>query len=525
MQVPIPINNLYLECSFGNMDPPNTDLSGATPSAQAEHPHFDIEIFADAALDSNEKKLIRLKLYPKIEGTIKVLGVRYLLCGIIPTYRKFRKYLNNEPIVLTVTVTPPMPVLEMAFHGFPDEVLAGQVTQTTLELQNKGGKGLQSLFMMSSFPNFCYFGDGTSTKEVQYMEMLPDPISQVRHDVYIQNSIKNDAPISLKLPLSSQNEVGSLEPSATTLIPVWIRADQIGRHVIRFLFLYQSTDSRDQSKFRIVRFSKTMEVSPSLRVSAFTRPSLIDINEFVLGLEVSNIRASHELILRQITSISPYWIISCISDDDRITWKLNPNETRSLYFKLSRDDKSKEKLARDSPEFATTLAIERLVLAENPIALSAENYEIKVTSIAAKGQCNDCTTAPIQGFLSLSRNLVRKESLHQLYPSFSPSQLSDLFSLYWSDDLDLAFFFDCPKTGKRGHLMISELNLSLEPPLPLASWLSGIDSKVLAGRALFERTFQERKELIQSLLSSTMSESSPIRVLSFHPSLAAIDDR
>ncbi len=73
--------------------------------------------------------------------------------------------------------------------------------------------------------------------------------------------------------------------------------------------------------------------------------------------------------------------------------------------------------------------------------------------------------------------------------------------------------------------MISELNLSLEPPLPLARWLSAVDSKVLAGRALFERTFQERKELIHSLLSSKMSESSPVRVLLFHPSLAAIDDR
>ena len=117
---------------------------------------------------------------------------------------------------------------------------------------------------------------------------------------------------------------------------------------------------------------------------------------------------------------------------------------------------------------------------------------------------------------------MRTEYLHQLYPSFTPSQLSELFTIYWSDDVDLAFFYECPKTGAQGHLAISGLNLSLEPPLPLASWLSGIDSKVLAGRALFERTFQERKELIHSLVSSKMSESSPIRVLVSHPSSAPI---
>lgn len=67
--------------------------------------------------------------------------------------------------------------------------------------------------------------------------------------------------------------------------------------------------------------------------------------------------------------------------------------------------------------------------------------------------------------------------------------------------------------GSHGHVTISGINLSLEPPLPISGWFSGLDPKTLAGRALFERTFRERKELISSLLKSKMGDSSPVRVI------------
>lgn len=524
MQVPIPINNVYLECAFGESPSPKTEiyLSGSIPPARAEHEDFDIEILADAALDSNEKKFLRLKLYPKKEGTLKILGIRYLLCGIIPTYRAFQNVVKGSVVPLAITVTPPMPVLEIAFHGFPDEILAGQVTRATLELQNKGGKSLQSLFLKSSAPSFCYFGDGTSTKEVQYIEMLENAPSVSQQSLLMNNSLSRDSAVSLQLPKSGNLSSGTLEPLNTTLIPFWVRTDQTGRHIIRFLFVYQSSDPRDQLKFRTLRVTKTLDVASSLRVNAFTRPSFTEVNEFVLGLEITNIRSSFETIFRQITSASPSWSISRMSETDQITCKLNPNETKYLYLKVTKLDNKTEVPVLTTPEFQTTLAIERLVLAEAAQKMSTRDYLINLTSLASQGNCSDCITEPFQGFFSSARNSIRKETLHLLYPSFSSVQLAELFTLYWTDDIDLVFFYECPKTGAHGHLSISGLNLSLEPSLPLASWLSGIDSKVLAGRALFERTFQERKELINSLVSSKMSESSPVRVLVFHDSAIEI---
>lgn len=178
----------------------------------------------------------------------------------------------------------------------------------------------------------------------------------------------------------------------------------------------------------------------------------------------------------------------------------------------------------ETPELLSTLAIEKLILAENGPSIIKEDFNLCLTSLADQGQVSDCLTDPFQAFSSLNRKISREEALHQQYPTFSKSQLAQLFTSYWTDDIDLVFFYDCPQTGAQGHLNINGLNLSLEPALPLASWLSGIDSKVLAGRALFERTFQERKELINSLLKSKMSESSPVRViLSYTPEMTLKD--
>lgn len=173
MQVPIPVNNVYLKCSFDDEPVPNSEafLNGSAPVSRIEHEHFDVEVLSDAALDSNEKKRLRLKIFPKAEGTIKVLGIQFLLCGIIPSYRPFRKMTRGptpSPLPLVISVTPPMPVLELSFHNFPEELLNGQVCNTMLELHNKGGKGLTALYLKTSNPTFFYIDDGTKLVESSY---------------------------------------------------------------------------------------------------------------------------------------------------------------------------------------------------------------------------------------------------------------------------------------------------------------------------------------------------------------------
>lgn len=175
MHVPLPVNNVYLECSFGDLSPPSTEqfLRNGNTSNRVEHEHFGIEVLADMALDSNERRKVILKLFPKTEGQIKIHGIKYLLCGIIPSFSKFEKRSKGQTIAeLLLTVSPPMPVLDSVFHNFPEEMLVGQVSSCTIEINNKGGKGLQNLLVMSSVPSFVYFGDATAKEQSSYSNLL-----------------------------------------------------------------------------------------------------------------------------------------------------------------------------------------------------------------------------------------------------------------------------------------------------------------------------------------------------------------
>jgi hypothetical protein len=163
MQVPIPVNNIFLECLFNDEPITIPDWGDSEPPSWIETPQLKMELLADVALDSNERKTVSIKLFPLMQGQLKIIGLRYLLCGIIPATRRFDSTSTN----IVIDITAPMPVLDYTFHNFPEEMLNGQISQATLELHNKGGKGLVGLAVKISHPNFCYFGD-TKNPEDSY---------------------------------------------------------------------------------------------------------------------------------------------------------------------------------------------------------------------------------------------------------------------------------------------------------------------------------------------------------------------
>jgi hypothetical protein len=279
-----------------------------------------MEVLSDMALDSNEKRQVVLKLIPKSEGKIKFHGIRYLLCGIIPSFSPFEKKIKGQSNTdLILTVTPPMPVLECIFHNFPDEMLAGQVSACTIELYNKGGKGLKDLMVLSSMPSMVYYGDATAEVQPNYsntffdiVKLCPESGPHQNQVTSVKNNLIQENLIRLQLPVSHDSSYGCLKEGCTSLIPFWIRPESAGKFAIRFLFAYQSSGST--KNYRTLRIAKSVEVTSSLRLSAFIRPSLVNLFEFVIGIEITNTRPSLDLILRQITSISPNWKISLVEE-------------------------------------------------------------------------------------------------------------------------------------------------------------------------------------------------------------------
>ena len=127
---------------------------------------------------------MKLKIFPKKQGEITILGIRYTLSGLISTLRLFQKkgkQLNNTQeeridskgvyapdVSLKLIVTSPMPVLDAMIHNIPETMLSGQVIQCALELNNKGHEGLCALYVKTSDPHFFSFGDATNPNTPVY---------------------------------------------------------------------------------------------------------------------------------------------------------------------------------------------------------------------------------------------------------------------------------------------------------------------------------------------------------------------
>jgi hypothetical protein len=197
--------------------------------------------------------------------------------------------------------------------------------------------------------------------------------------------------VPIKLP-DGQGKANVLESTMTTLIPVWVRADQSGKHTIRILFIYHSKDAKEGETYRTLKITKTIDVHASIRVAAFTRISMVSLNEFILALEVTNIRSGSELIFRQLTSLCGNWLVSVIDEEypiliRNITCTLKTNQTKHIYLRLTRRDHGAQKL-QTTPEFLTTFALERLVLAEDPKPWQPTKFELAMCSIAQVSSTN-----------------------------------------------------------------------------------------------------------------------------------------
>ncbi|KAI8819635.1 ER-golgi trafficking TRAPP I complex 85 kDa subunit-domain-containing protein [Fimicolochytrium jonesii] len=527
MDIPIQINNVHLECSFGGGPPIVSDLRWIADSQsplKVEHPQYDVENIPEVALGDREKKQVQLRIFPKQEGEIRILGIRYTLCGVVPTTREFpAKGKGGKDVVsqLSLTVTSPMPVLDVIFHSFPTAILSGQVSQVVLEINNKGNRGLRNLQLKTSHPSFFSVGNNDGLDAPVYGQVDAETAGMFQETMKCPNLLFNLGTTPFQLPIKEgqpNDEERVLGAGMTTIIPLWIRGDKVGKQNFRFLFGYQSEDKRDKTSYRTLRYSVSANVLPSLRINAFTRPSGKTLDEFILGIEIENLRTEGDLVLRQLSSISPTWAIHPIasSQDSAESFRVGSQQVAFKYYRFKRASSAPVDHA-SIPEILTLRAIERLLLNETSIKLNAPDLDLYVSSLGLQsGTAVSCNTIPFRGLTANSRLQWRLTYLQSLYPGLTPKQLRELFTFYFTDDVDLSLVWSLPDGRISGHQYVMGINLGMQAPLqglqaglePLAT-----AAKAAAGKALFETTVREKRALITSLLKSRGRDNGPMRVI------------
>jgi hypothetical protein len=315
---------------------------------------FQLQKIEEMTLEPLEKRTISLTLIPHIQGSIRVTGLHYTLNELVHTFRPFHKkgkrlnktmeermsVVHAPDCSLDILVTSPMPLLDIAFHNAPETLLSGEVVQTVLEINNKGNKGLTALRLKNSHPSFICIGHPEEMDKDIYArkEMATDKTQ-------LSNQLFDASVISIPLPAADQNSGRQVVmPGETTLVPLWIRGDRIGKHTFRLLFSYQSEQDNATIAHRTLRYTLQVQVLPSLKINAFTRPSTTTVNEYILGMEIENLQTVANFELSQLMATSPMWTISPLSmnmdspEDVQEKTIIAPRQTTFAYYKIRKSD-------------------------------------------------------------------------------------------------------------------------------------------------------------------------------------------
>ncbi|ORX43881.1 hypothetical protein DM01DRAFT_1295694 [Hesseltinella vesiculosa] len=356
---------------------------------------YKVQWLAQVHLDPLERRTIALMLMPQKEGSIRVRGLHYTVNDQVHTFYPFEKTgkrLNKTveqwrtPTYapeksLDILVTLPMPLLDLTFHNVPDVILSGQVVQAVLEINNKGNKGLTSLCLKTSHPNFLTVGHPQDMDKPVYDHDHPAPGI---HPTKVHTTNRLGDPSVMMLPLPADGQPQPVVPSGqTTLVPLWLRGDRIGSLNLQLLFSYQSEEENSAIAYRTLRYTLPLQVQPSLKINAFTRPSLATSDEYVLGIEIENVQRSAPFDLRQVTATSPHWTLNPISidmtslQDVQEKTTIPPRQTTFSYYKIHRV----KDMATDTPEAWSAAALSKFMTGDDPHT-SPPPLDLHVTNVS-----------------------------------------------------------------------------------------------------------------------------------------------
>jgi hypothetical protein len=299
-------------------------------------------------LEPDSKQKVILCLCPLKEGKLRVLGVRWCLYGEVWGLHMFKRKgrllqksrqqramkMRADDHMLEAQVVEPMPWLGVDLTGLPHTLLQGEVRRVELVLSNHGQDEMPqgSLMLMCNRPMLSVGASVPVNPE--------DPDGELVPEVYTGTSEPAAETVGATGQLLRFAKL-ALKPGEKVKVPVWIRGlpnvnnssggGSAKEQPLRLLFRYREETREGEGKAsklvmtkeRFVRCSFKLTVLPSLSIMAFARPSYNKSGQYVLIVEVTNMRQNSELNLHQVSAISNVWRIEAMSCSEVDALKAN----------------------------------------------------------------------------------------------------------------------------------------------------------------------------------------------------------
>lgn len=293
----------------------------------------------DFVLKGGETKKIQLKVTPRVEGILKIVGVRWTLSDSVVGYQYFEFDTNKNKKGrkgarhslqrnLNFIVIKGLPKLEGCIHHLPKKTFTGDLRLLMLELRNQSEYSVKNMKMKISHARFLIPGSSADLN-LDFPRCLEKQISSVSNDVP-----GNIMEKSRSLLFSFPNDA-SIQGGTTFMWPLWFHAGLCGSISFYVSVYYEMENSSDMT-YRTLRMHYNLEVLPSLDVSFLITPCPSRLQEFLVRMDIMNRTSSETFCLNQLSCVGDQWEISTLPAYVSIcpTQTLSAGQALSCFFKL-----------------------------------------------------------------------------------------------------------------------------------------------------------------------------------------------
>ncbi|KAB2059976.1 hypothetical protein ES319_A11G345400v1 [Gossypium barbadense] len=292
------------------------------------------------SLEGGETTVVQLTVTPRIEGILKIVGVKWKLSSAVVGLCNFEFNPVNKRVVrgrrkqhspssdLKFLVIKSLPRLEGFIHSLPEKTYAGDLRPLVLELSNQSKFPVKNLKMKISNPRFLYAGN--------QKELNADFPACLKKKMNVEKSGSHANVNKTLHNLFHFPEDISVQEETSLSWPLWFHAAVPGSIPLYITIYYEMEGVSSIMKYRTLRMHYNLQVLPSLDVSfqLSTRPSRSQ--EFLLRMDVVNKTSSECFQVHQLSSVGQQWEISLLQPVDSIlpSQSLFAGQSLSCFFML-----------------------------------------------------------------------------------------------------------------------------------------------------------------------------------------------
>ncbi|KAA3472037.1 trafficking protein particle complex subunit 8-like [Gossypium australe] len=361
LQIPISVSSVSLMCEL-SANPEEGKLPNSSNEVQNNEDRTStssgdinsclILSEVDFSLEGGETTVVQLTVTPRIEGILKIVGVKWKLSSAVVGLCNFEFNSVNKRVVrgrrkqhspssdLKFLVIKSLPRLEGFIHSLPEKTYAGDLRPLVLELSNQSKFPVKNLKMKISNPRFLYAGN--------QKELNADFPACLKKKMNVEKSGSHANVNKTLQNLFHFPEDIFVQEETSLSWPLWFHAAVPGNIPLYITIYYEMEGVSSIMKYRTLRMHYNLQVLPSLDVSfqLSTRPSRSQ--EFLLRMDVVNKTSSECFQVHQLSSVGQQWEISLLQPVDSIlpSQSLFAGQSLSCFFMLK--DRRRSSTSDDS---------------------------------------------------------------------------------------------------------------------------------------------------------------------------------